>query len=201
MESGANTPVIEPEVRPVALYGYLAEFEDAEALLNAARRTRDAGYHQIDAYTPFPVDGLGEALGFPRTAMPLIVLLGGIIGGVSGYLMEWYSATIAYPINVGGRPLHSWPAFIPITFELTVLCAALAGVIGMLALNRLPEPYHPLFAEPSFSRASSDRFFLCIMAVDGEFDLVKTREFMESLGAPKVTPVPEPQQPEELPHG
>jgi hypothetical protein len=162
------------------LYGLMAEFTHHEALLAAAERTYAEGYRRLDAYTPFPIHGLSEALGRRRTAVPLIVLLGGMTGGLGGYFMQWYAMGIDYPLNIGGRPLHSWPAFIPITFELTILCAALSAIIGMLALNRLPEPYHPVFNVPEFRRASLDRFFLCIEATDPKFNLSDTRAFLES---------------------
>ena len=136
-----------------------------EQLLEAAHEARDQGYQRMDAYTPFPVEGLPEALGRKRTRVPLIVLIGGILGG-GGYFMEWYANVVSYPFNIGGRPLHSWPSFIPITFELTILCAALSAFFGSPALNKLPQPYHPIFNTPRFGRASIDRFFLCIEADD-----------------------------------
>ena len=139
-------------------------------MLEAARRAHAGGYRQMDAYSPFPVEGLAEAIGFHRTRLPLIVLLGGIAGGVGGYLLQYYTAVIDYPLNVGGRPLHSWPSFIPVTFETTVLIAALAAVLGMLALNGLPRPYHPVFNVPRFEMASRNLFFLCIESTDALFD-------------------------------
>jgi hypothetical protein len=150
-------------------------------LLEAARRTYTEGYRRLDAYSPFPVHGLAEAIGFQRTRLPLIVLLGGIAGGVGGYLLQYWISAIDYPLNVGGRPLHSWPAFIPVTFELTILVAALAAVLGMLALNGLPMPHHSVFNVPAFELATRNRFFLCIEATDAKFDGVGTRRFMESL--------------------
>jgi Protein of unknown function (DUF3341) len=163
------------------IYGLLAEFDAPEALLAAAECTVKKGYRKIEAYTPFPVDGLDEILGFHKSRVPLIVLVGGAIGCVGGFFMEWFSAVVHYPINVGGRPLNSWPAFIPVMFELTILCAALAAVLGMLALNGLPMPYHPLFNVPRFEQASRDRFFLCIEATDPNFDRDGTKRFLESL--------------------
>lgn len=171
------------------VYGLLAEFEEGEALLEAARQARAAGYRQMNGYTPFPVHGLSQALGQNPTRLPLLALIGGIIGGASGYFMQYYASVISYPINVGGRPMDSWPAFIPITFEMTVLGAAFAAFFGMLALNRLPQPYHPLFNVPAFSLASRNRFFLCIQAGDPLFDLGQTRQFLERLQA-RVHEVP-----------
>ena len=142
------------------LYGLMAEFEAPEALLEAARRAYVTGYRHMDAYSPFPVEGLAAAIGFQRTQLPLVVLLGGIIGGVGGFLLQYYAAVIDYPLNVGGRPLNSWPAFIPVTFELTILMAALFAVLGMLALNGLPMPYHPVFNVPRFALASGIIFSL-----------------------------------------
>jgi hypothetical protein len=173
------------------LYGLVAEYTSAEALVNASRSAREAGYHRMDAYSPFPVEGLIEAMGKRSTRLPFIVLLGGLLGGLGGYLLQYYTSVHAYPLNVGGRPLHSWPAFIPVTFECTVLGAALAAVIGMLTLNGLPMPYHPLFHVERFARASRDRFFLCIEAADPLFNLEATRDFLKSTGAREVTEVPQ----------
>ncbi len=172
-----------------SLHGLMAEFEQPEELLAAVQRAYHEGYRRMDAYSPFPVEGLAEAMGRSGTVVPLIVLIGGIVGGLSGYFMQWYATVISYKLNVGGRPFHSWPAYIPITFELTVLSAALCAVVGMLALNRLPEPYHPVFNAPGFERASQDRFFLCLEAVDPKFDLANTRIFLQSLKPVKVTEV------------
>lgn len=161
------------------VYGLLAEFETPAELLAAARRARDAGYRHMDAYTPFPVEGLAEAIGFRRTWLPLIVLIGGIVGCLSGYLLQYWTSVVDYPLNVGGRPLHSWPAFVVVTFELTILFAALAAILGMLALNGLPMPYHPVFNVPRFALATRDRFFLCLEATDPQFDREETRRFLE----------------------
>lgn len=163
------------------IYGLMAEFESPEDLLDAAHRAHAAGYRRMDAYSPFPVAGLAEAIGFHRTYLPLVVLLGGIAGGLGGYLLQYFTSVIDYPLNVGGRPLHSWPAFIPVTFEMTVLIAALAAVLGMLALNGLPRPYHPVFNVPRFELASRNLFFLCIEATDPQFDAERTKQFLESL--------------------
>jgi hypothetical protein len=170
-------------------YGLMAEFNDPDDLVRAVRRAREEGYRSMDAYTPFPVEGLARALGFERTRVPLLVLIGGIVGCVGGYLMQYYIAVIDYPINAGGRPLHSWPAFIVITFEMTVLAAALAAVLGMLALNGLPTPHHPVFNVPRFVLASRDRFFLVIEAKDARFQLEETRHFLKSLGSREITDV------------
>jgi hypothetical protein len=171
------------------IYGLLAEFDSPDALVEAARHARQAGYRKMDAYTPFPVEGLHEALGLRSTWMPLIVLLGGLIGAALGYSLQYYISVIDYPVNIGGRPLHSWPAFIPVTFELTVLVAGLFAVLGMLALNGLPMPYHPVFNAPFFSLATHDRFFLCIEASDPKFERGQTRLFMDSLNARRVSEV------------
>jgi hypothetical protein len=171
-------------------YGLLAEFDSAAHLVAAARRVRDEGYRKTDAYSPFPVEGLDEALGVRPTRLPWVVFLGGLIGCVGGYFMLWYSSVIDYPMNVGGRPFHSWPAFIPITFELTILTAALFAALAVLGLNGLPMPYHPLFNVPRFALASRDRFFLCIEAADPKFQLDETRRFLESLSPREVAEVP-----------
>ncbi len=173
-----------------SIHGLAAEFAGHEDLLAAARSARDAGYRCMDAYTPFPIEGLPRALGRKQSRLPLIVLLGGILGGSGGYFMQWYANVVSYPLNIGGRPMNSWPSFIPITFELTVLCAALSAFFGAMAMNKLPQPYHPIFHAPNFERASVDRFFLCIEARDETFDPVKTRRFLEGLQPLAVSEVP-----------
>ena len=171
------------------IYGILAEFEDPSDLVRGAHRAREAGYTRLDAYTPFPVEELREALALPHNRLPFLVLLGGLGGGLGGYLLQYWTSVVDYPINIGGRPLHSWPAFVPITFETTVLGAALAAVLGMLALNGLPMPYHPLFNVPRFALSSRDRFFLCIEAADPLFDRDSTRRFLEALAPRQVSEV------------
>jgi len=172
------------------IYGLMAEFDSAAHLVAAARRVRDEGYRKTDAFSPFPVEGLDEALGVRPTRLPFLVLLGGLLGASGGYFMLYYSAVYDYPFNVGGRPFHSWPAFIPITFELTILTAALFAVFGVLALNGLPMPYHPVFNVPRFALASRDRFFLCVEATDPKFHAEETRRFLEGLSPREVAEVP-----------
>lgn len=164
-----------------ALYGLMAEFEEHDQLVAAAKRAYAAGYREMDAYSPFPVEGLAEALGYESSPVPLFTLIGGMAGGLGGYFMEWYSMARLYPINVGGRPHNSWPNFIPVTFELTVLIASLSALVSMLVLNRLPQPNHPVFNVPEFRRASIDRFFLCIETDDPQFERGGTWNFLQSL--------------------
>jgi len=171
------------------LYGFLAEFDDHEQLLEAARRAYAAGYRQLDAYSPFPIDELAEAIGHEYSLVPLFTLLGGISGGLGGYFMQWYAMARLYPLNVGGRPYNSWPNFIPVVFELTVLIASLSAFASMLVLNRLPQPHHPVFNVPEFRRASIDRFFLCIEAEDPKFEAAVTWRFLESLDPLNVSEV------------
>ncbi len=172
------------------LYGLLAEFATADALIAAARSAREAGYRKVEAYAPFAVEGLDEAVGAGCDHVALITLLGGIAGGLGGYFMQWYSAVIDYPIVSGGRPFHSWPSFIPVTFELSILGAALAAVLAMLILNGLPQLYHPLFNVPDFDLASRNRFFLCLPAGDTPFDVEAGRRFLEGLKPLLIREVP-----------
>ena len=171
------------------IYGTMAEFDSAQALVDAANKTHAAGYRKIDAYSPFPVEGLADAVGAPHD-VPLVVLIGGIIGGLTGYLMQWWMAAVDYPLNIGGKPPHSWPAFIVITFEMTILFAGISAVLGMLALNGLPMPYHPVFNVPRFSSASKDRFFLIVFSSDNKYNPVETRRFLEGLNPRSVSEVP-----------
>jgi hypothetical protein len=172
------------------IYGIMAEFDSPTDLVAAARRTYEAGYQRIDAYSPFPIEELSEAIGFHHNAVPLVVLIGGLVGCVSGYFLQYWISVITYPINVGGRPLHSWPAFIVVTFEMTILCAGIAAVLGMLALNGLPMPYHPVFNVPRFAFATKDRFFLMVFSNDPKFNTIETRRFLEALGPRSISEVP-----------
>jgi hypothetical protein len=171
------------------LWGLMAEFEDPNALVSAVQQARLEGYRRMDAYSPFPIEELHEALGLPPTRLPLIVLVGGLVGAIAGYALQYWVSVIENPVNVGGKPLHSWPAFIPITFETTILVAALSAVLGMLALNGLPMPYHPVFNVSRFALASRNRFFLCIEARDPRFDLETTRHFLQGLNPREVSTV------------
>lgn len=173
-----------------SVYGLLAEFDSPVELVRAVQRARAEGYQKMEAYTPFPVEGLAEELDSRRTRLPLLVLLGGLAGAAAGYGLQYYANVLDYPLNVGGRPLHSWPALIVVTFELTILFAALTAVLGMLALNGLPMPYHPLFNVPRFALASRDQFFLCLEARDLKFDRQATRAFLAELGPHAVWEVP-----------
>src|SRR5712692_8928434 len=171
------------------IYGVMAEFDNPSALVNAARAAREKGYRKLDAYTPFPVEELSDALHLHKNRLPMIVLIGGIVGGIVGYLLQYYVTVVYFPINIAGRPLHSWPAYIIITFELTILVAAISTVLGLLGLCGLPMPYHPVFNVPRFALASRNRFFLSIQADDPLFDRHETAKFLHSLEAREVSEV------------
>lgn len=184
-----NSPHSRPESS--RLFGLLARFETTETLIHAAHELSRQGYRKIDAYTPFAVTGLAEAIGFRRTGMSKVVLCGGLIGLASGYGLQWWVSVIAYPLNIGGRPLNSWPLFVPVTFEVTILVAALFAVLGMLALNGLPRPHHPLFGIPEFARATTDGYFLCIEATDPQFEEQESLRLLLELHPCEVWHVPE----------
>ena len=171
------------------LYGVMAEFENPTDLVAAAQRVYTLGYRRINGYSPYPIEELSEAIGFTKTSLPLIVFIGGLIGGLSGFFMQYWIEVIDYPINVGGKPTNSWPAFIPITFEMTVLFAAFSAVLGMLILNKLPQPYHPVFNLPNFALATRDRFFLAIEANDPKFNHAEVVDLLKSLNAVAVNDV------------
>lgn len=169
-----------------SLYGLAAEFHTAAQLLEATRASRSQGYRRMDAYSPLPVEGLTEALGLRPTRLPQLVLAGGVAGALLGFGLQYYLTVVDYPLNVGGRPLNSWPAFMPVSFELGILFAALTAFVGMLVRNRQLEFYHPIFNAPSFQYGSQDRFFLCIEAGDPRFDPEAIRRFLLEAGATEV---------------
>ena len=179
----AHTPQKHP------LYGVMAEFEGPNELVHAARETYGAGYRRINGYSPYPIEELWEAIGFTHSKLPLIVFIGGLLGGIGGFLMQYYIAVIDYPLNVGGKPYNSWPAFIPITFECTVLVAAFSAVLGMLVLNKLPQPYHPVFNAPNFAMATNDRFFLVVEANDPKYNHDEVVALLKSLNPLDVSDV------------
>ena len=171
------------------LYGLMAEFETPGALIAATEKSHRAGYRKMDAYAPYPIEELVHALGHHHSRLPLMVLCGGAIGAIAGLGLQVWVNAVAYPLNIGGKPVLSWPAFVPVTFEMTILCASLTAVLGMLALNGLPTPYHPVFNLPRFSAASRDRYFLCIEAADPRFHAEGTRQFLDGLGPTEVSEV------------
>ncbi|HUM05863.1 MAG TPA: DUF3341 domain-containing protein [Terriglobales bacterium] len=173
-----------------SVYGLMAEFDSPQELLDAAHKAHTAGYKKIDAYSPFPIEGLADAIGFHKNYVPLVTLIGGIIGGLSGYALQYYVHVISYPLNIGGRPFHSWPSFIIVTFEMTILFGGLAAVFGMLALNGLPQPYHPVFNVAEFAKASENKFFLVVDASDPHYDAADTRAFLKGLGPRAISEVP-----------
>ena len=174
-----------------AIHGVMAEFDTPEGVTHAAHEARLAGYSRMDAYTPFPVEGLSDELDFPRSAIPWLVSIGALTGALLGYTLALWVSASAYPIVIGGRPLNSILSFVPITFEMTILFGAFTAVISILILNGLPQPYHPVFNIPAFSRATTDRFFLCIESSDLKFEPAETRRFLERMGAQEVYDVPE----------
>ena len=175
---------------PPAIYGLMAEFDDPTALVHAAKRTYAAGYRRIDAFSPYPIEEAWEAIGQHDRRLSLIVFIGGLVGLLSGLGLQEWVHLVAYPINIAGKPLNSWPQFIPVTFELTILVAAFVAVLGMLGLNGLPMPYHPVFNVPRFDQASRDKFFLVIQSRDPKFELDNTWDFLETLGPREVVDVP-----------
>jgi hypothetical protein len=201
---------METPVTTNILYGVVAEFHNADTIVAAADKARAAGYRRMDAYTPFPVHGLAEALEFHDARVPWMIFIAGCVGCCAGYSLQLFTSTplldpilkqpfitdvvlrnFPYPMNIGGRPYHSWPSFIPVSYELTILLAALTAFFGMLALNGFPKPYHPIFNARNFERATLDRFFLCIESRDPLFDLDRTSQFLLSLGADQVSQVAE----------
>jgi Protein of unknown function (DUF3341) len=176
-------------MKTTPIYGMMAEFDSPSDLVAAAHKTHAAGYKKIDAYSPFPIEDLAEAI-HCSNHVPLVTLIGACIGGLSGYLMQYWIAVVTYPINVGGRPYHSWPAFIVVTFEMTILFGGISAVFGMLALNGLPMPYHPVFNVPRFAMATKDRFFLIIFSSDPKYSPAGVRQFLEGLGPRSISEVP-----------
>jgi hypothetical protein len=171
------------------VWGVMAEFATADELVAAARRVRESGYEHVEAYSPFPIDGLAEALGFERNRVPLFTFVGALCGGIGGYFLQWYSAVVDYPVNIAGRPLNSWPMFVPVTFEMAVLGGALAAVISMLAASGLPKLHHPLFAVPEFDLATRNRFFLCLRSDDPSFTSDGAKELLGGLRAMRCVEV------------
>jgi hypothetical protein len=172
------------------IFGLMAEFRDVNSAIIAARSTYAAGYRKVDAYSPFPVEELSEAIGFHKNGVALICLIGGLLGGTAAFTLQWWINNVSYPVNIAGRPLNSWPSFIIVTFEMTILFSGLSAVFGMLALNGLPMPYHPVFNVPQFDTATKDRFFLVIFSSDKRYDPVATRQFLEGLKPISIAEVP-----------
>ena len=187
--AAGDAPLLGHRRHAPPLYGVMAEFENPTDLVAAAERVYSLGYRRINGYSPYPIEELSEAIGFTKTSLPLIVFIGGLVGGLSGFFMQYWIEVIDYPINVGGKPTNSWPAFIPITFEMTVLFAAFSAVLGMLILNKLPQPYHPVFNLPNFALATRDRFFLAVEANDPKFNHGEVVELLKSLNAVAVDDV------------
>jgi len=173
------------------IYGLMAEFPSADALVAAAHQVHEAGFQKVDAYSPYPIEAVSEALDLPRSKVPLLVLVGGLLGGLGGYMLQYWSQVIRYPMNIGGRPVHSWPSFIPVTFELTILLASFAAVLSWILLSGLPMPYHPVFNVPRFAEIASEKgFFLTIEATDPKFDRLRTADFLKGLGARDINEIP-----------
>src|SRR5215475_1805297 len=177
-------------MKDTCIYGLMAEFENVNDAITAARRTYAAGYRKMDAYSPFPVEELSEAIGFHKNGVALICLIGGLLGCTGAFTLQWWINNVSYPINIAGRPLNSWPSFIIVTFEMTILFSGLSAVFGMLALNGLPMPYHPVFNVPQFEGVTKDKFFLVIFSSDKRYDAIGTRRFLESLKPVSVAEVP-----------
>lgn len=177
-------------MKDTGIYGLMAEFEDVNDAIRAAQAAYAAGYRKMDAYSPFPVEELSEAVGFHKNGVALICLIGGLLGCTGAFTLQWWINNISYPINIGGRPFNSWPSFIIVTFEMTILFSGLSAVFGMLALNGLPMPYHPVFNVPQFDRASKDRFFIVIFSSDKKYEPARTRQFLEGLNPLSVAEVP-----------
>ena len=172
------------------LYGLLAKFDSPEELIHASNRTVEAGYKKFDTYTPYPIEGLAQAMRLRPSPLPFLILAGGVIGAFAGFLMQTFATVIDNPYNIGGRPLFSWPAYIPITFEVTILSAALFGFFGLFIINRFPQPYHPVFNSEDFSQhAAQDGFYMDIEASDPKFDIDITRKFLEDLGSIQVSEI------------
>jgi hypothetical protein len=186
----SDVSVYESPIHGAESYGLMAEFDSAQELVAAAHKTYAAGYKKMDAYSPFPIEGLAEATGFHKNRVALVVLIGGLVGMISAYSLQYWVAVITYPTNVGGRPFHSWPSFIIVTFELTILFGGLSAVIGMLALNGLPMPYHPVFNVPEFTKATDNKFFLVVFSSDPNYDPKDTRSFLAGLGPRMIAEVP-----------
>jgi len=186
----SDVSVYESPIPGSSSYGLMAEFDSAQDLVAAAHKTHEAGYEKLDAYSPFPIEGLAEAIGFHKNRVALVVLIGGIVGGLSAYALQYWVAAITYPTNVGGRPYHSWPSFIIVTFELTILFAGVSSAVGMIALNGLPMPYHPVFNVPEFAQASENKFFLVVFSSDPNYDPARTRSFLASLAPRMIAEVP-----------
>ena len=181
---------MKPAMTKPPIYGLIAEFDTPTEIVVAARKAHAEGYRHMDAYSPFPVEGLAESIGFRRNRVALVCLVGGLLGLASAYILQYWINTIAYPLNIGGRPFHSWPSFIIVTFELTILFAGLSSAIGMIVLNGLPMPYHPVFNVPEFAKASENKFFLVVFSSDPKYDAARTRSFLAGLAPRMIAEVP-----------